>query len=156
MAVFDIILGNLNTLKFYDFLFPWLFTLAITYGILAKAKFFEERSLQGLVSLLVAFFVVNYTPVGIPLSSFFTNLFGAGILILSVIFVVLLFMGLTGISPDKIFANTRTTGIIVILFAALVVIALMGGTVLSADVVTTLFVLVLMAVAIAFVTKGGD
>ena len=57
---FSILVANLNALGFFGFLLPWIFMFAVTYGLLAKAKFFEDTKIVGVISLVLAFFVVGF------------------------------------------------------------------------------------------------
>ena len=63
------LLGNLNNLGFFQFLFPFLLVLAIAYGALEfglgggkdKDKRIMPRSANALISIIIAFFVMNYS-----------------------------------------------------------------------------------------------
>ncbi|HLD57310.1 MAG TPA: hypothetical protein VJA47_03335 [archaeon] len=105
MAGLDILLGNMQQLKFFDFLFPFLLALAIFYGVLTFAlggmgddkKKILPKSAISLISLVAAFFVMNYTgTVGTGISTFFSGLFGGGLIVASVILVIIVLFGLAG------------------------------------------------------------
>lgn len=157
--IFTPLLGNLNQLGFYKFVLPWLFTLAIVYGVLLKVKLFDEKqqSLNGLIALVVAFFVVNYTPAGFALDGFFTQVFGVGILILTGIFVVLLLMGLVGLKGEDIFKaeNIKGGGLAIISLIAFIIFLLftIGGIKISADQLSIIAVMIFMVVALAYIAK---
>ncbi len=157
--IFTPLVGNLNQLGFYKFVLPWLFTLAIVYGVLLKVKLFDEKqkSLIGVISLVAAFFVVNYTPAGFAMDSFFTQVFGVGILILTGIFVVLLLMGLVGLKGEDIFKaeNIKGGGIAIILLIAFIIFLFftIGGIKISADQLSIIAVMIFMVAALAYIAK---
>ncbi len=157
--IFTPLIGNLNQLGFYRFVLPWLFAMAMVYGILTKTKIFGEnqQTLTGVISIVAAFFVVNFTPVGFALDTFFTQAFGVGILVLTGIFVVLLFMGLVGLKGEDIFKaeNLKGGGLAVILLVvfAILLVFMVGGIKISSDQLTLVSVLIFMVVAIAYIAK---
>ncbi|MBI4167777.1 MAG: hypothetical protein HY515_02370 [Candidatus Aenigmarchaeota archaeon] len=157
--LFTPLVGNLNQIGFYKFVLPWLFTLAIVYGVLLKVKLFDEKqkALIGVISIVAAFFVVNYTPAGFALDSFFTQVFGVGILILTGIFVVLLLMGLVGLKGEDIFKaeNIKGGGLAIILLIAFIIFLLftVGGIKISADQLSIIAVMLFMVVALAYIAK---
>lgn len=151
---FSILVANLNGLGFFGFLLPWIFTFAITYGLLTKAKFFENAKITGVLSLVLAFFVVGFG--GPWLAGFFVNLFGYAAVIIAGILVIVLFVTMSGGSVSKIFDNK---GIAVILAAIGIVvffIAVGGASVIISDsVVGIIFIIIVMAVAIYFITGSA-
>ena len=157
--IFTPLIGNLNQIGFYKFVLPWLFTLAVVYGVLLKVKVFEEsqKSLNGILAIVAAFFVVNYTPVGFALDSFFTQVFGVGILILTGIFVVLLLMGLVGLKGQDIFKaeNIKGGGLAIILLIAFIIFLFfsIGGVKISADQLTIIAVMIFIVAALAYIAK---
>ncbi len=108
MAGLDVLLGNMQQLKFFDFLFPFLLALAIFYGVLMfalgpKKKDGKDeggilpKSAIALISLVAGFFVMNYTgTVGSGIAAYFSGLFGGALIVASVILVIVILLGLTG------------------------------------------------------------
>ena len=105
------LLGNLNSLGFFQFLFPFLLILAIAYGGLEfglggggeKTKRIMPKSANGLIALIIAFFVMNYSGgVGTSIAVFFSQLFGQGMIVAVGILLVLLLIGLFGIRPSDL------------------------------------------------------
>lgn len=93
-------IGNMNTLGFYDFLLPFMFILALTFGLLTKSEVFgDNAAIYGILSICIAFFSVNYTPIGLFLtrSMTYAAVFIAGVLIL------ILMLGIFGGKIDAIF-----------------------------------------------------
>ncbi|MBI3412885.1 MAG: hypothetical protein HY051_02275 [Candidatus Aenigmarchaeota archaeon] len=157
--LFTPLVGNLNQIGFYKFVLPWLFTLAIVYGVLLKVKLFEDsqKSLSGILAIVAAFFVVNYTPVGFALDSFFTQVFGVGVLILTGVFVVLLLMGLVGLKGQDIFKaeNIKGGGLAIILLIVFIIFLFfsVGGVKISSDQLTITAVMIFIVAALAFIAK---
>ncbi len=77
--VFDALVKQLISLGFYDFLFPFIITAAIFYGLLRKSKILSDSPLiNGVIALSIAFMVFGFPTIsGIslstPLSTFFTQ-----------------------------------------------------------------------------------
>ena len=98
----EILIGNLNTLGFYDFFLPFLLFVAIIFGILQKNKIFGEsdtKAIDGVVAMCISFFVINYTPIGL----YFSMLFAIGATIMGAILVGIILLGMMGIDMGKFF-----------------------------------------------------
>ena len=116
------LLGNLNQLGFFQFLFPFLLVLAIAYGALefstggAKDKRILPKPAVGLISIIIAFFVMNYSGgVGNSIALFFSQLFGQGMIVAVGILLVLILLGLFGIKPSNLHEKGgQTKGVIAI------------------------------------------
>jgi len=93
---FEIIAQRLIDLGFYDFLFPFIITSAIFYGLLKKTKVLGESvTLNGALALSIAFLIFGFprlflgVSLASPFSRFFTQatvwilIFGVGILLAS-------------------------------------------------------------------------
>ena len=128
------LIGNLNQLGFYQFLFPFLLVLAISYGALeyalggAKDKRIMPKSAIAIISMIIAYFVVNYSGgVGSGMALFFTQLFGQGMSVAVGILVIIILLGLFGIKPTELKEGKKTAGftalvgiIVLIVFLAFV------------------------------------
>ena len=98
----EILVGNLNTLGFYDFFLPFILFVAIIFGLLQKNKVFGEKdtkAIDGIVAMSVSFFVINYTPIGL----YFSMLFAIGASIIGAILVGVILLGMLGIDMGKFF-----------------------------------------------------
>lgn len=154
MGPFEILVYNLNQLGFFGFLLPWVFMFVVVYGLLMKAKFFEDQKVVGVLSLVLAFFVVGFG--GPFLASFFTNLFGYAAVIIAGILVVVLFITMSGGSVSKVFDNRGVAAILAGIGLIVFFIAVGGSTVVISDsVVGIVFIIILMALAVYFITGGG-
>ncbi len=151
---FSVLVANLNALGFFGFLLPWIFMFAVVYGLLIKAKFFEDTKIIGVVSLVVAFFVVGFG--GPWLASFFVNLFGYAAVIIAGILVIVLFITMSGGSIGKIFDNRGMAAVLIGIGIIVFFIALGGLRVIISDaVIGIIFIIILMAVAVYFIAGNG-
>ncbi|RLJ04649.1 MAG: hypothetical protein DRP08_01245 [Candidatus Aenigmatarchaeota archaeon] len=152
-------LGNLQQMAFFDFVLPWLLAFAIMFGVLTKSNIFKEKNVNGLISLVIAFFLTNYTPYGTSLGAFFTTLSGSAILVLSGLLVVLLFAGLMGLKPEDILGGNKTAlGLFLLIIGIILFISAGGESVigvnLGGETLSALFMVLIIAIAVMFVTKG--
>ncbi|NOQ56017.1 MAG: hypothetical protein GQ477_04400 [Nanohaloarchaea archaeon] len=96
MAGMEILIGNMNTMGFYDFFLPFILFVAIVFGLLQKNKVFgdkETKSIDSVVSMSVSFFIINYTAIGL----YFTTLFAIGATIIGALLVGVIILGMVGI-----------------------------------------------------------
>ncbi len=137
MAGLDVLLGNMQQLKFFDFLFPFLLALAIFYGVLTFAlgkhkvgneeKQILPKSAISLIALVAAFFVMNYTgTVGTGISTFFSGLFGGGLIVASAILVIIVLFGLTGFRIHEV-VKGKWIGLIIGIVVLIVVMIFFGA-----------------------------
>jgi hypothetical protein len=154
MNPFELLVANLNSLGFFGFLLPWLFVFVVVFAILLKTKVLGENTkIMGVLSLVIAFFVIGYG--GPAMASFFVNLFGLAALVLAGILVVILFVAMAGGDISKLASNKAVLAIIagigiVVFFIAIGAI----GVQVSESVLGIIFIIIVMAVAIVFVTKS--
>lgn len=158
---FEIMLGNMNRLKIYDFFLTWLLFFAILFAVLKKAEVFgTENSVNGVISMVMSFFIINYTPVGTTLGAFFSTLFGLAAVIVAGLLVGILFLGMAGIKPNEILGKDGKTPLAVLLgFLALIAFISVGGLNffnLSSDLMMTLAMIMIMLFAVMFIAKGGE
>lgn len=151
---FSILVANLNALGFFGFLLPWIFMFAVTYGLLAKAKFFEDTKIVGVISLVLAFFVVGFG--GPWLAGFFVNLFGYAAVIIAGLLVIVLFITMSGGSVGKFFDNKGVAAILVGIGIIVFFIAMGGFSVVVSDaVIGIIFIIIIMAIAVYFIAGNG-
>jgi hypothetical protein len=151
---FTILVANLNAMGFFGFLLPFIFTFTIVFALLYKSKWVDNNRINGVLALVVAFFVIGFG--GPALATFFVNLFGLATLIIAALLVVVLFIAMSGGDPSKVLANKGTyavlAGIAIIIFWTAI-----GsfGVKVSDSVIGIIFVIVVLAIAIIFVTKSS-
>lgn len=148
---FTILVSNLNALGVFGFLLPWIFTFAVVFGLLLKGKFFEDKRIIGVIALVVAFFVIGFG--GPALANFFVNLFGLATIVIAALLVIILFAAMTGADISKMFAGK---GVVAILAGVGIIIASIAfgsfGVRVSDSVVGIIFIVIVLAIAIVFVT----
>lgn len=142
--------------EFYGFLLPWIFTFAIVYGLLTKAKLFGDVNSKISVALafVMAFFV---TAAGGPqLADFFITLFGGASAFLAGIIVIILFVAILGYGEPGKFKHWGALAAVIVIGAALFLVSsgsLGGYIAVSSDMASLVFWLVIIVVAVWFVTK---
>ncbi len=163
MAWYTTLIGNLAELGFYDFILPWLFAFAVVYGLLVKTKVLAEDEKQvginGLVAIIVAFFLTAYTPYGTSLGAWFTGLFGPGVLFIAILLMIVLFAGLFGITEfDTDSLKGYIPVIAILVLAWLLYTGWIGVTgaapigIAEGELMAILFVVAVFVIAIWFVT----
>jgi hypothetical protein len=148
---FTVLVSNLNSLGFFGFLLPFIFIFAVVYGLLMKAKYFEDQKIVGVLSLVIAFFVIGYG--GPILATFFVNLFGLAAIIIAGILVIVLFVAMVGGDISKIASGKAVMAVvagigIIVFFVA----AGAFGVDISDSAVGIIFVILLLGIGILFVT----
>ena len=147
---FSLLIGNLNAMGFFGFSLPWVFTFVIMYGLLMKGKFFDNPKITGVLSLVVAFFLIGFG--GPWLASFFVNLFGYAVVIIAGILVIALFVTMSGGSFSKLFDNKAIAAILAGLGIIIFFVAIGGSmVVMSGETIGIIFIIILMAVSVYFI-----
>ncbi len=145
--------------NFTNFLLPWIFTFAIVYGILYKAKIFGEVNAKISVALafVIAFFV---TATGGPqMGAFFMNLFGGAATFIAGILVIILFITMTGyVTPEKDRTKTAVLAVLVILGVILFLVSQssVSGFKLDQDTASLIFWAVVVLAVIYYVAHEGN
>jgi len=158
MAIGDIVTG-----EFFIYLFPWMLTLAIVYGILEHYKIPQSQSARAVISLVAAFLVLPLAP---SLAGFLTGMVG-GLLVIGVgILVTLIFVEMLGYKVGKgenIFEKHPIGfGIIMILIALMVFVGAGGLELLNfklnigSDLLAILFFLGAMTLGVWWMTAKED
>jgi len=97
-------LQNMQYMGFFLYLFPFLLALAIFYGVLSWTMPDRlPKSARGLVSIIIAFFVMLYSSWNVWIVTFFAEFFGAGLVIACGILVVAILLGLAGFKIEGLF-----------------------------------------------------
>lgn len=170
-SIFGNLLGNLESMGFFDFVLPWLLAVAIVYGILtnlkrgadnAKQPFFPPR-VNALTAIIVAFFFVNYTPYSMYITTFLTGIFGSFIILLTGVLLLVVLLDLGGLELKNL-TGGNTTVLALVLFIILYLLfvgaggmAIFGSGVnairISESMWAIIFVIIIMVAAVAFLTK---
>lgn len=114
------ILG-MEQLGIYLYLFPFLLTLALVYGVLSYSlKDQLPNSARAVISLVAGFFMLFFSYMNPAIVSFFVNLFGYGLIIGSGILILVFLLGLFGLKPGDITGEKKAKWIYV---AAVVIVS---------------------------------
>jgi hypothetical protein len=147
-------IGNLNMIGFYEFMLPFMFILALTFGILSKSEPFGSNFfVYFILSISIAFFSVNYTPIGL----FFTKSLTYTAVFMSGLFVTILVMGMFG-ADSKALQNQGimwTMGIL----ALILFFASGAGVIFTPDVTRNLIltiVVILLLIIIFLMAKKEE
>ncbi|MBW6462456.1 MAG: hypothetical protein K0B07_05425 [DPANN group archaeon] len=169
MNLYDLI-GNLQDVGFYDILLPWALFFAIVYGLLTKVGPFsgsEQKSIVSIISMVVAFFIVGYTPFGATFGVYLAELFGKSGTILAGLLVASLFLGMAGLKlPDGFGKDdskkTINFAIIVLLIVGVIYfttgfdnIINFSSPSIAEDTIVTLLVILALAGGIFMMMKGN-
>ncbi len=92
---------SLRNLGFYDVVLPWLLAFSLTYYFSGQIFKDKAKAVPPILGIVVAFYLVIYTPFGTNVESFFTNVFGNYVIISSVVLVILMIVALILGSPGK-------------------------------------------------------
>lgn len=159
MAAFQTLIQNMMRMEFFQFLFPFLLALAIIYGLLRYALPKQiPKSAAGVISLIIAFFVMLYSSWNYMIVQFFANLGGGFLIVGSGILFLVILLGLVGLKPEEIWQKGKAKWIVVLLvvFIASVIFFGAGGTMLvgipswaaNTDFWTIIFFVVILAIVI--------
>jgi hypothetical protein len=117
-------LQDMQYMGFFLYLFPFLLTLAIVYGVLSWSLGDRlPKSARGLVSIIAAFFVMLYSSWNIWIVTFFAEYFGSGLVLATGILLVAILLGIAGYKIEDLFKGERSKWIFIfgIIIIAIVV-----------------------------------
>jgi len=129
------VLENFVVGDFFVYIFPWMLTLAIVYGILEHYKIPNSQSARGVISIVAAFLVL---PVGPIIAPFLTNMVKSMLVVGVGILVALIFVEMLGYKVGKgenIFEKYPVGfGVVLIIIAILVFVSSGGMQLLNIDI----------------------
>lgn len=165
----DQLLSNLERLGFFQFILPFLLALAIFYGALTFALEKQlPKSARGLVSLILAFFVMLFASANPEIVGFLKNLSGGGVIIASGIIMFVVFLAFFGKQPGDILRKDHNIGGVgwgIVFALILIAFGLFSGSMgavltfipgLSSDMVTILIFLLILGLAMWWLSKDED
>jgi peptidoglycan biosynthesis protein MviN/MurJ (putative lipid II flippase) len=126
MADFYGLIDYVKNIGVFEFYLPFVILFAMLYGLLNKSKIFGEpagaRSINLIIALGSAFFIMAYTPVGITLTGFFANFFtqSAVIMVTLVVLVMMVYL----ILPEKGLEGLARTSKTIAFLAMLLVVGI--------------------------------
>ena len=102
-GAWNTIMTELGNLGVFVFVLPFLLALALFYGVLMFVfKDKMPKSAIGIISLVLAFFVMLYTSYNVMIASFFATLGGSALVVGSGILVAAIFLGLIGFKIENL------------------------------------------------------
>lgn len=153
-------IGEIVTGEFFVYLFPWMLTLAIVYGILEHYKIPKSQSARAVISLVAAFLVLPLAP---GLASFLTGMV-KGLLVIAVGILTMLIFVEIGVGKGENILEKHPVGfgIIMILIAIMVFVGAGGLELLDLevtignDLLAALFFLGAMTLGVWWMTAKED
>ena len=161
--VFPEMLQNLQNMGFFLYLFPFLLSLAIFYGVMSVPPLSEklEKSARTLIALVFSFFVMLYSSWNPGLVQFFASMSGTGLLIASGILFFAIIFGLAGFDiklffTDKEGKNVKWASVLILAFILILVLIGAGAGSLiplpawsgSSELWTAIFFIAIIALAL--------
>ena len=121
-------LQNMQYMGFFLYLFPFLLALAIVYGVLSWSLGDRlPKSARGLVSIIIAFFVMLYSSWNVWIVTFFAEYFGAGIVLACGILVVAILLGLAGYKVENLFQEKGLRWVVLLGIIIIAIIIFYGA-----------------------------
>lgn len=175
--VFTPVIQKLQEIGAFNFLFPYILTSAIFYGLLRKSQIFgkpeDNAAVNGVVALVAALMVLAYPIIsGVSIEGLLPPFFMQGLVVLLVFMIVLMIMGMF-LPPDlpsvlekglfkenkalAIFAIAGILGFLILFLSGMSNI-LLGEQVigeLSPDIINIIVIILLLVVPMIFITWGG-
>jgi len=170
-AAFPQILQTLQGMGFFLYLFPFLLSLAIIYGVLTFAFGGEKKILPksaiGLIAIIFSFFVMLYSSFNIGIVTFFANLTGAGLIVGSGILFVAILLGLVGFDIGKLTGgegSSKWVWILGVMVIALLIFFAAGADQFglvpkwanSSEFLTLIFFVIVIALAMWWLGAAGE
>jgi hypothetical protein len=169
MGVFDQMLTTLVNMDFFQVLFPFLLALAIFYGVLMWALGEKlKKGPVGLISIILAFFVMLFAKQIPGLAWFLTLGSGTILAIASIVIFIIVILALLGIQFKDIWEGDKRnwTLIIIVIIIIYIVLASIVGFIPGVnlylpwfmnyqDVWTIVIFIVLLGLVLHFLTKEG-
>jgi len=169
MGVFDTMLTSLVNMDFFQVLFPFLLALAIFYGVLMWVLGEKlKKGPVGLISIVLAFFVMLYAKQIPGLSWFLTLGSGTILAIASVVIFIIVILALLGIKISDIWTGDKRnwTLIIIVIIVIYIVLASIVGFIPGVnvylpwflnyqDIWTIIIFVIVLALVLHFLTKEG-
>lgn len=176
--LFTAVIEKLQQIGAFNFLFPYILTSAIFYGLLRKSQIFgkpdENVAVNGIVAIVAALMVLAYPILsGVPIGGLFSPFFTQALVVTLVFMVALMVMGMF-LPPDlpSVLATNLLKGnkmgamlLVGIFFGFLILFlsglgnVLLGPNVISAlpdDITTLIAIILLIIVPILFIMWSGE
>lgn len=155
------LMSDLESMGFVSFVLPWLLFLiiidAVLFKVAADTMGLDKRK-STLLAAILSFFIVNFTPAGVNMGVYLTQLFGAASMYIAGLLVFILFLGMGGFKITEI-PGGKNTYMLILFLIALLVFSGVGGipfiSALSASDMTLLFMIALVVAVIWALSSEG-
>jgi len=166
---FEVMVNNLQSMGFFQYLFPFLLAFAILYGVLKwvfKDKI--EPRVCALISVILSFFVMLYSAYNTWLYTLLAQVSGIWLGMATVLLFVVVLAALVGVNLQDVMGGEKRTWlkyVIVLIILYVVVASVLGTGVYSAylpfwltgsDLWTVMLVVIILAVVFWFVGGEGE
>jgi len=131
MGLFEDMVQNMQRMEFFQYLFPFLLSFAILYGILGYvfANKLGGNRVIALISLILSFFVMLYSASNPWLYQFLTNISGVWLSIATFIIFVVVLLALTGINVHEMISGEQRPWVkwVILLILLYVIVSVLLG-----------------------------
>ncbi len=151
---FEILVGNLNQLGFFGFLLPFILTFTIFFALCMKSKILgEDKKIAGVLSLVVAFFVIGFG--GPAIALFFSTLFSYGIIVIVGILVIAMIVAVAGGDASKFLGgNNVVLGLLALVGVLIFVFSLKAFNIyIDDDTLSVVLLIVILGAFMYFITN---
>ena len=127
MGAFADIVRTMAEMDIFQLFFPWLFILAVTYGILDKYEIFsEDAQVNGIISLSIAFMTIVGSLLFVP-AGMFAHFAAALTFAIFALVGVMILIGVTGTDIGDL-ADDRSDTVFwgALIIGAIILIAVVG------------------------------
>lgn len=175
---FEIVIGRLRDLGFFEFLLPFLLSSAIFYGLLRRSQLFgppeKNVAVNAVVALVAAFMVWAYPVlIGVNIGEQLAQFFFSGVVILLTVMVGLLITGMffkksLGEIIEEKFKGNMVVSLLILGAILAIGVAISSGLTgvffpqsivggISEDIILTIIVVILMVVTVlGLVSLGAE
>ena len=175
MGLFETMVQNMQRMEFFQYLFPFLLSFALLYGLMqyvfGKEKLGGNR-IHALIAIVLSFFVMLYSSYNTWLYTFLTTASGVWLGFATIVLLLVLVLALAGVNIHDLLGDEKNKWIKYLVVLIIIYIALMAmlgqGGLFSAylpywltgsDLWTVIFVIIIIAIVFWFVggeDKGGS
>jgi hypothetical protein len=157
------ILG-LEQIGVYLYLFPFLLTLAIVYGILSYSLEKQlEKSARAVISIVMGFFVMLFSMWNPGIVTFFANAFGFTLIVGSGLLGIIILLGLIGIKFEDLTKGNKAkwTFAAALILIGIIIFAVSAGAAIfgtdflaSSEIWAIVLMLAILGFSVWFITEA--
>ena len=119
----------------FEFYLPFLLAFVLFYALLSKAGIWKDKKgnkFNIIISLILSFFIIGYTPVGVSLSTLFSSIFGGTLIVvvtlLAALIILFMIIPLFGVPLDKRPKKVVAAIVVIAVILAVGIFIASGGT----------------------------